>query len=154
MDPLEELIAKDAIRDVLATYPMAFDDRDWDTWEALWTDDVVFVIDGTPIEGLAALKEFTIGCLPDDYTSKHFCGPSLIKVAPDGLSAQARTDVVWIAANHDNQIVARYEDELVKRDGRWLIRRRNEVPIPYHPGPPPMSQAALDLSTPTMRRNA
>jgi uncharacterized protein (TIGR02246 family) len=152
MDPLEELIAKEAIRDLIARYPMAFDDRDWDAWEALWTEDVVFVVDGTPIEGLPALKEFIMGCLPHDYVSKHLCGPSVIEVAPDGLSAGARTDVVWIAANHENQIVARYVDELVNRDGRWLIRRREEIPVPYRPGPPPMSQAALDLSSPTMRK--
>jgi uncharacterized protein (TIGR02246 family) len=153
MEPLAELIAKDAIRDLIARYPMAFDDRDWDAWEALWTEDVVFVVDGTPIEGLDALKEFIVGCLPHEYVSKHLCGPSVIEVAPDGLSARARTDVVWIAANHNNQIVARYVDELVNRDGRWLIRRREEIPVPYRPGPPPMSQAALDLSSPTMRQD-
>jgi uncharacterized protein (TIGR02246 family) len=153
MDALEELIAKEAIRDLLARYPMAFDDRDWDAWEALWTEDVVFVVDGTPIEGLAAVKEFMVGCLPPDYVSKHLCGPSVIDLAPDGLSARARTDVVWIAANYDNQIVARYVDDLVKRDGRWLIRRRDEIPVPYRPGPPPMSEAALDLSAPTMRKD-
>jgi hypothetical protein len=42
----------------------------------------------------------------------------------------------------------------VNHDGRWLIRRREEIPVPYRPGPPPMSQAALDLSAPTMRRDA
>ena len=154
MDALDELLAKEAIRDLLARYPMAFDDRDWDAWEALWTEDLVFVVDGAPIEGLAAVKEFMIGCLPDDYVSKHLCGPSVIEVAPDGETARARTDVVWIAANYDNQIVARYVDDLVKRDGRWLIRRREEIPVPYRPGPPPMSQDALDLSAPTMRREA
>jgi len=152
MDALEELLAKEAIRDLLARYAMAFDDRDWDAWESLWTEDVVFVVDGSPIEGLVALREFMVGCLPHDYVSKHLCGPSVIEVAPDGETARARTDVVWIAANYDNQIVARYVDDLVRRDGRWLIRRREEVPVPYRPGPPPMSQASLELSAPTMRR--
>jgi uncharacterized protein (TIGR02246 family) len=154
MDPLEELLAKEAIRDLLARYPMAFDDRDWDAWDALWTEDVVFVVDGTPIEGLAAVREFMVGCLPHDYVSKHLCGPSVIDVAPDGLTARARTDVVWIAANYQNQIVARYVDDLVKREGGWRIRRRHEVPVPFRPGPPPMSPASLELSAPTMRKDA
>jgi uncharacterized protein (TIGR02246 family) len=153
MDALEELIAREAIRDLLARYPMAFDDRDWDAWEALWTEDVVFVVDGTPIVGLAAVKAFMIACLPHDYVSKHLCGPSVIDVAPDGQSARARTDVVWIAANYDNQIVARYVDDLVKRDGRWLIRRREEVVVRHVPGPPPMSEASLELSASTMRKD-
>jgi uncharacterized protein (TIGR02246 family) len=154
MDALEKLVAKDAIRDLIALYTQAFDDRDWDAWESLWTEDLVFVVDGVPIEGLQTVKEFMIGCLPHDYVSKHLCGQPVIEVAPDGHTARASTDVVWIAANHDNQIVARYVDTLVNRDGRWLISRREEIPVPYRAGPPPMSQAALDLSSPTMRKDA
>jgi len=152
MEPLAELIEREAIRDLLARYPMAFDDRDWDAWEQLWTDDVVFAVDGVPIEGLAAVKAFMIGCLPADYQSKHLCGPSVIELGPDGTTATARTDVVWIAANYENQIVARYVDTLVKRDGRWRISRREEWPVPYRPGPPPMSAESVRLSGATMRK--
>jgi len=153
MEPLEELLAREAIRDLIARYPMAFDDRDWDAWEALWTADVVFVVDGVPIEGLPAVKAFMMECLPADYVSKHLCGPSVIEVAPDGRTATAKTDVVWIAANYNNQIVARYVDTLVNREGRWLISRREEYPVPYRPGPPPMSDAATELSGATMRKD-
>ena len=61
---------------------------------------------------------------------------------------------MWIAANYDNQIVARYVDTLVKRDGRWRISRREEVTVPFRPGPPPMSPASLELSAATMRKDA
>jgi hypothetical protein len=93
-----------------------------------------------------------VSCLPHDYGSKHLCGPSVVELAADGVHARARTDVVWIAANYENTIVARYVDELVKQDGRWRISRRQEVPVPYQPGPPPMSPASLELSAPTMRK--
>jgi uncharacterized protein (TIGR02246 family) len=154
MDALEELVAKEAIRDLLARYPMAFDDRDWDAWEQLWTADVVWVVDGVAIEGLDAVREFMVGCLPPDYIAKHLCGPSVIEIDPDGEGAHARTDVVWIAANYDNQIVARYVDTLVRRDGRWRICRREEVVVPFRGGPPPMSEASLELSAATMRKDA
>jgi uncharacterized protein (TIGR02246 family) len=152
MDPLEELIAREAIRDLIARYPIAFDDRDWDAWEALWTEDLVWVVDGAAIEGLAAVKAFMVGCLPADYQSKHLCGPSVIEIGDDGLTAEAKTDVVWIAANYNNQIVARYVDTLVKRDGRWKISRREEWTVPYRPGPPPMSAESVELSGATMRK--
>ena len=32
-----------AIRDLVVTYAMAFDDRDWDRLRALWTDDAAWV---------------------------------------------------------------------------------------------------------------
>jgi uncharacterized protein (TIGR02246 family) len=152
MDALEELLAREAIRDLLARYPMAFDDRDWGAWEALWTDDVVWVVDGTPIEGLDAVREFMVGCLPADYIAKHLCGPSVIEIAADGLRASAKTDVVWIAANYENQIVARYVDTLVKTESGWRISRREEYPVPFRPGPPPMSDASIELSGATMRK--
>jgi uncharacterized protein (TIGR02246 family) len=153
MDALEELLAKEAIRDLLARYPMAFDDRDWGAWEQLWTEDVVWVVDGAPIEGLAAVREFMVGCLPADYIAKHLCGPPVIDLAPGAETARARTDVVWIAANYDNQVVARYVDTLVRREGRWRISRREEVVVPFRPGPPPMSEASMQLSPATMRKD-
>jgi uncharacterized protein (TIGR02246 family) len=151
IDSLQELLDREQIRDLIARYPMAFDDQDWDAWAQLWTEDVLWVVDGAPIEGLEAVRAFMTTCLPDGYESKHLCGNPVIEVDPDGQSAHARTDVVWIAQNYENTIVARYIDTLVKRDGRWRIARREERPVPFKPGPPPMSDAALSLSGATMR---
>jgi hypothetical protein len=78
----------------------------------------------------------------------------LIALAPDGESAEAWTDVVWIPQNFENAIVARYHDTLVRRDGRWLFARRSETPLRYKPGPPPMSDTAVGVSGATMRAEA
>jgi uncharacterized protein (TIGR02246 family) len=150
-DPLQELIDRERIRDLLARYPMAFDDRDWAAWDELWTDDLVWVVDGAEIVGLPAVRKFMVDCLPDDYGSKHMCGSPVIELADDGRSATARTDVVWIAQNYENTIVARYVDTLVKDGDRWRISRREEVVVPFRPGPPPMSEASQALSGATMR---
>jgi uncharacterized protein (TIGR02246 family) len=145
---LAELRDRERIRDLLARYPMAFDDRDWAAWDELWTDDLVWVVDGTPIEGLPAVRAFMVACLPEDYGSKHICGAPVIELGSDGRSATSRTDVVWIAQNYENTIVARYVDELVKGDDdRWRISRREEVVVPLRPGPPPMSEESKALST-------
>jgi uncharacterized protein (TIGR02246 family) len=148
---LDELVDRERIRDLLARYPMAFDDRDWAAWDELWTDDLVWVVDGTPIEGLPAVREFMTHCLPDAYACKHLCGSPVIDLAADGRTAQTRTDVVWIAQNYENTIVARYVDTLRKEGGRWRISRREEVVVPFAPGPPPMSEESKALSGPTMR---
>lgn len=152
MDTLEWLRAHVEIQDLLARYCIAFDDYDWDAWAAIWTQDVVFVVDGLPIEGLPALRDFMTRCLPADYRGKHMCSPSVIEIAPDGVSATARTDVVWVAQNFENTIVGRYLDTLVKRDGRWLIARREESTITHRSGPAPLSEAAMSLSGPNMRK--
>jgi hypothetical protein len=77
--------------------------------------------------------------------------PSLIEIGPDGTTATAKTDVVWISQNFENTIVARYNDTLVKQDGRWLFLRREETTVTYKPGPPPMSETAMAVSSSTMR---
>jgi uncharacterized protein (TIGR02246 family) len=151
VNDLERLVAVEEIRALVQRYAIAFDDRDWDTLAGLWTEDAAFVADGNAFEGREALLAFLTTCLPADYTSKHLCSPPLVELAADGASARARTDVVWIAQNFENTIVARYDDTLVQHDGRWLIQRRVEVPVPYRPGPPPQSETALTVSSPTMR---
>ena len=40
---------------------------------------------------------------------------------------------------------------LLRRDGRWLFARREETPLQYKPGPPPMSEEAVGVSGATMR---
>jgi hypothetical protein len=76
----------------------------------------------------------------------------VVDVGADGSTATARTDVVWIAANFENTILGRYEDELVHDpEHGWLFRRRVERPVQFIPGPPPMSDAANGVSGATMR---
>jgi uncharacterized protein (TIGR02246 family) len=152
MDTVERLAAVEEIRALIATYAISFDDHDWDRFSALWTEDAAFVVVGQEaFEGREAMLEFLTTCLPDDYAGKHMNSPSLIEVAPDGESATAWTDVVWIPQNFENAIVARYRDTLVRRDGRWLFARREETPLQYKPGPPPMSAASVGVSAATMR---
>ena len=59
MDALAELFEREAIRSPDRQWPSATRDRD--AWEALWTDDLVFVVDGAAIEGLPAVKDFSGG---------------------------------------------------------------------------------------------
>src|SRR5256885_3599068 len=119
MDALERLLALEEIRALVTRYSLTYDDHDWDVFGRLWADEAAFVVNGRSFEGREALLDFLVGCLPDDYSGKHFCSPSLIELAPDGETATGQTDVVWIAQNFENQIVARYVDTFVRRDGRW-----------------------------------
>ena len=152
MDAVERLVSIKEIEDVITRYCFTFDDQDWDGLASLWTEDAAFVAAGMAFEGRDVLIEFLRTCLPEGYTSKHMCSRSLVELDPDGVTAFARTDVVWIAANFENTIVGRYNDTLVKRDGRWLFLRREETPVDFQPGPPPMSDTAVAVSSPTMRR--
>jgi hypothetical protein len=151
VSPLDRLVARQEIEDLIGRYCQFFDDQQWDALTDLWTDDAAFVVKEVAFEGRDVLMAFLRTCLPAGYQSKHMISPPLVELADDGCSATARTDVVWIAENFDNTIVARYEDRLVHDGGRWRIQRRSEVPLQHRPGPPPMSENALRASEETMR---
>lgn len=153
MGPLERLIAVNEISDLIGRYCMLFDDEDWAGLDGLWTDDAAFVVEDAAFEGRRAVMDFLSTCLPVGYRSKHMISRPLVELADDGASARARTDVVWIAANFENTIVGRYEDELVRGADGWRFARRVERPVAFVPGPPPMSDVATGVSEATMRRS-
>jgi uncharacterized protein (TIGR02246 family) len=150
VDALEKLIAVQAIRDLVVTYAMAFDDHDWERLNSLWTEDAAFIVGEQSFDGRDALMAFLSSCLPDDYQGKHMNPQTLVRLADDGQSAVVDTDVVWIPANFQNTILARYRDDVVRCGDRWLFRRREEFPLRYRPGPPPMSGPAMSISAATM----
>jgi hypothetical protein len=151
MDALERLIAVQEISDLIGRYCMLFDDEDWAALDELWTDDAAFVVEDQAFEGRQVLMDFLSNCLPVGYRTKHMISRPVVELGADGTTARARTDVVWIAANFENTIVGRYEDDLVRGEGGWRFRRRVEHPVQYVPGPPPMSDTANGVSGPTMR---
>lgn len=151
MDPLARLIAVNEISDLIGRYCMLFDDEDWAGLDQLWTDDAAFAVDDQAFEGRQQLMAFLSTCLPAGYRTKHMISRPVVELGTDGTTARARTDVVWIAANFENTIVGRYDDELVVDDGVWKFRRRVEHPVQFIPGPPPMSDAANGVSGTTMR---
>ena len=151
MDAIERLIALQEIGDLIGRYCMLFDDEDWAGLDQLWTDDAAFVVEEQAFEGRAALMEFLSHCLPPGYRTKHMISRPIVELGEDGTTARARTDVVWIAANFENTILGRYEDELVRDARGWRFRRRVERPVQFIPGPPPMSDAATGVSGATMR---
>ena len=152
MDAVERLVALQEIRDLIARYAIHYDDKDWAAFGTLWTEDAAFVANGIAFAGKHAMLEFLTTCLPDDYTGKHMNSPPLVELSPDGERATAKTDVVWITHDFENTIVGRYADTFVRREGRWLFSRREESTVEYRPGPPPMSETAMSVSSATMRK--
>jgi uncharacterized protein (TIGR02246 family) len=67
VDALEKLVAVQAIRDLVVSYAMAFDDHDWARLSSLWTEDAAFIVGAQSFDGRDALMAFLSTCLPDDY---------------------------------------------------------------------------------------
>lgn len=140
MDALEQLLATKEIETLITRCCQLCDDEDWAAFATLWTDDAEFgVEDGPTYSGKETMLGFVTTCLTPGYVGKHICSGTVVDFDPDGETARAKTDVLWIAANFENTILSRYNDTFVKQDGRWLFRRRYETPTTFVPGPPQMS---------------
>jgi uncharacterized protein (TIGR02246 family) len=118
-----------AIAEVLARYCHLLDQGRWDEFRTLFTDDCR--LDFGQVmgvwEGAEQIRAFTeqlasIGVFMRHYTTN-------VVLAGDGERARAESYVLAITGPSGSRLqsTGRYEDELVKRDGRWLIRARRAV---------------------------
>lgn len=128
---MPELTADDrlAIAEIMASYCWAIDHGRWDDIPALFTEDCRLdfgEIMGV-FEGRADLERFTGMLKSTGLVMRHYTTNLLVR--GDGTHARAESYVLAItgAAGSRRQTTGRYEDDLVKVDGRWCIRSRRAV---------------------------
>ena len=117
------------IAEIVARYCWAIDQRRWDGFADLFTDDCRLDFGDVMgvFEGRAGIERFTTVMTGLDLFMRHY-GTNLI-VEGDGREAVARSYVLAITGTGPAraQATGRYEDRLVKADGRWRIRERRAV---------------------------
>jgi uncharacterized protein (TIGR02246 family) len=125
-DRLEDRIRRlediEAIRQLDARYCRHLDDGNWDELMALFTEDGEF--DGlSHPRGRAAMREFFAGLAEGGLTSFwHFI--TNMEIELDGDRATVRS-FLWQPCVTDGApsiAAGRYEDHVVRVDGRWLYR--------------------------------
>lgn len=147
MDPLEDLVARQAITDVIHAYCRGVDTLEADAVAGLFTDDCVVDYGpglGAPTHGSVMLAQRLATGLPRFAATSHHVSNIEITLAADGSSA---TTVAYLLAWHrypDNRpdavLYARYHDRFVCRSGRWLIAERilrvagqTDFDVEWHP---------------------
>ena len=117
------------IADIMARYCWAIDQRRWDGFVDLFTDDCRLDFGDVMgvFEGHAGIERFTGVMTGLDLFMRHYS--TNLVVDGDGREAVARSYVLAITGNATsrNQATGRYEDRLVKTSGRWRIRERRAV---------------------------
>jgi uncharacterized protein (TIGR02246 family) len=107
-----------AIRELIAGYALALDAGDIDECVRLFTTDAQFLVYGRAFvghDGIAAMFR-------DAPRGLHLTGLSRIDIAGD--TATARSQVLFVRAGDLHLRPALYDDELVRENGRWLLKRR------------------------------
>jgi hypothetical protein len=118
-----------AIAELLAAYCHAIDHGRWDDLGGLFSEDCRLDF-GTVMgvfEGREGLRRFTELLRGTGLFMRHYT--TNLVVRGDGARAFAESYVLAITgpAGSRTQTTGRYDDELVKVDGRWRIRARRAV---------------------------
>jgi len=126
---LEDL---EAIRRLFAEYRRALDEKDFDEYCRLFTEDGVFVANGRAYEGREAIHAMLLGMLGGDLGARR--GDDLHVVANpvvdlDGDRATAQLTWAYVVRGEDDRpvlrMLGRYDDVLRRGDGRWRFERRD-----------------------------
>jgi len=119
---------KDAIRELIARYCFLIDAAQYDEWAQTFDEDAVFEVRGMfKFEGRAAIREFA-NHIPKNAQGKpgmkHCTLNQIIEVSGERAKATCYLLLIRDGTPLHVDIAGRYEDELVKRGGRWLFSQR------------------------------
>ncbi len=124
--PLEDRLA---IRELIDAYADATMLRDPEAWGDLWAYDAVWELPDFPhygdTVGREAIVALWLRAVADHRDLVYVATPGAIEVEGDRATVRLYTSEVY-ASPHDGHAIrrrGRYDDELVKRDGRWYIAR-------------------------------
>jgi uncharacterized protein (TIGR02246 family) len=134
----EDISAGDrgALEELIHAYAAGIDQKDADLFNSVFTEDVQFSLGEIvgPFDGLDELSSFMTHFHAPLDASQHRVSNMRI-IAFDGAVATVRSaiDAVLVKSDHPEgntfRITGFYEDEAVKADGRWRIRRRALEPV-------------------------
>lgn len=134
-----ELIAREQIRDLVASYAHLADTGRFDALLELFAaDGVLHGGDATEARGHAAIRGFLSGTSSDlkDVTAvqliRHHV--SNVRIDVDGPDAARGASYFFVFTDRGPDHWGRYRDEYVRRDGRWLFRYRRARLDGFAPG--------------------
>ena len=123
--PIEDRVA---IRELIDTYADATNLRDADLWGSLFAEDARWEMPDFPeygdTAGRAAMVAKWTAAVADHEGLVYIATPGAIEVDGDRATARLYTSEVY--TGKDGTTVrrrGRYDEVLVKRDGRWLITK-------------------------------
>jgi len=134
---LQKLQDKAEIEALVAKYVFTLDTLDADGYASVFAEDAVYEVTGTKYEGRAAIRkivtDLTASRARNEAAGKpsprlyHVMSNSAIEVL-DATHARHQSYAQTVRAADNGQFIVgfmgRYDDELVKIDGRWQIKSR------------------------------
>ena len=126
-----------AIHELVATYADAVSRRNADDWGTVWADDAVWRVPGFPGLDRVEGRDAIVAAWSEAMTNftENFMIQTVGALNIDGDTATGRAYNQETATDLEGKTIwakGGYEDEFVKRDGRWFFSQR--VYTPGHAG--------------------
>lgn len=120
--PLEDRIA---IHELNGIYADGVVRADANTWATVWADDSHWDLMGMEVHGKDAIVTMWKGAMAGLKAVSFHCVPCMIEVSADVAHSRVQTQEYMLTMEGQTRAIGGlYEDELVKRDGRWLFSSR------------------------------
>lgn len=134
--PIEDRLA---IHELVVSYGDAVTRNDADAWIANWADDAVWKLPAIPgmerIEGKEAILKAWLDAMPGWPFQVNIQTPGSITIEGDRAHGHSYTrELNTDTAGKTERWTNRYDDEWVKRDGRWLFLSRSLEVLHIGPG--------------------
>jgi uncharacterized protein (TIGR02246 family) len=139
-DALQKVLDKAEIEALVVRYVTALDTLDADAYAGVFTEDAEFDVTGTVHKGRPAIRKIVSDLQASRARNEaagtpsqklyHVMSNTSVEVL-DATTARHHSYAQTVRAAENGQFIVgfmgRYEDVLVKRDGRWLIQSRKLV---------------------------
>lgn len=125
MDEIQQLVAENEIRNLVARYAQYTDDARIQEWTELFVEDARMEAGGQPMEGRPGLTEW-ITAVTSSMKLRHIMGGVTVTM-DSATEAHGAADMVLLAAVEGSWIIAgapRYVDRYVKTDDGWRFAER------------------------------
>lgn len=120
--PLEDRIA---IRELNEIYADGVVRIDPETWGSVWAEDAHWDLMGMKADGREAIVGFWTQAMTGFKAVSFHCVPSSIEIDGNSAKARCQTQEVMMTKEGKTRVIGGlYEDELEKRDGRWVFTSR------------------------------
>jgi uncharacterized protein (TIGR02246 family) len=130
--PLEDRVA---IQELNGTYADGVVRADAETWATVWAEDAHWNLMGMAVDGRDAIVGLWTGAMGGLEAVSFHCIPCMIAVEGDRAKARVQTQEIMLTKEGKTRVIGGlYDDELTKRDGRWLFTSRKfRVIAEYNP---------------------
>jgi uncharacterized protein (TIGR02246 family) len=130
--PLEDRVA---IQELNGTYADGVVRADAETWATVWAEEAHWNLMGMAVDGRDAIVGLWTGAMGGLEAVSFHCIPSMIAIEGDRAKARVQTQEIMLTKEGKTRVIGGlYDDELTKRDGRWLFTSRKfRVIAEYNP---------------------